>query len=447
MMVPYAQNHALGCVKMGHRCSERCNVNCGACSETILKTLECGHMNKIPCYRDDDDSYICEAVCNKQLNCGHICTKPCSERCSPCENTYKASLLRCKHEVDIVCSVLEIPQCKLPCSQSLDCGHDCIEACKNIHTDPTKENDMSCALGHKAVCQKRCETVLACQHRCNGTCYSCFGKRLHARCLKRCNCDLACGHGCEGMCGECFPCERNCENACPHGLCMKRCKEPCQKCDEPCEWKCAHFKCTRPCGEICNRPRCDQHCKKLLKCGHLCIGLCGEPCPKQCLICDKNYLRSIRISGIGNDAPCVVQLDECLHIFEYRQMDNYMDEKEEVIRLKRCPVCVEPIRRSRRYSNIVKEILRKIEMLKEDAVKAAQEDDSLSTNISLNVKNTEICLEEIDDHFRMGDLNDSPFLETVVLKNPQLLNTMTLPSKQFVSDISLEIRRCFDIAF
>lgn len=31
----------------------------------------------------------------------------------------------------------------------------------------------------------------------------------------------------------------------------------------------------------CNRP-----CLNRLKCGHLCIGLCGETCPNVCRVCD-----------------------------------------------------------------------------------------------------------------------------------------------------------------
>ena len=146
--------------KNGHRCRKRCDKDFGNCCETILRTLECGHMNAIPCYRDNE-FYICEAVCNKQLDCGHICDKPCSESCSPCEVTCKASLLRCKHEVDIVCSVSKIPICQLPCSLRLECGHDCTEACQNIQTEFTNENETACGLGHITACQKRCETVLA----------------------------------------------------------------------------------------------------------------------------------------------------------------------------------------------------------------------------------------------------------------------------------------------
>eukprot|EP00971_Amphidinium_carterae_P242827 4821467-Amphidinium_carterae.1 len=36
--------------------------------------------------------------------------------------------------------------------------------------------------------------------------------------------------------------------------------------------------------QVCDRPRCDEECKKVLDCGHMCRGVCGEPCPK-CIEC------------------------------------------------------------------------------------------------------------------------------------------------------------------
>ena len=439
----------------GHRCMKKCNESCGKCNVTILITLKCGHMNAIPCHKDID-SYICDSVCNKPLDCGHICKKRCIESCFPCPVTYKASLLRCKHEVDIICGVSTLPSCQLKCGLKLECGHDCKEVCKKTYyTESQTENEVTCDLGHKIICQERCDAVLACKHRCSGTCSTCFGKRLHSQCSKKCNCDLACGHTCEGTCGECFPCERNCEKSCPHGRCQRRCKEPCEKCDEACKWNWSHFKCTAVCGDPCNRPRCNISCMKVLKCGHKCIGLCGEPCPGKCLTCNSPFLKKIGILSNENQSPRVVELEECRHIVEYRQMDKYMDEKEEVVRLKRCPVCTKPIRRSTRYGNIVKEIIQKIEMLKINVMKVVRDDDLAWSKINRNKQSIQICLEKINAHFNEGEsvdaggLNDHTFLENVVLgnnNNQRHINTISLSNKQFVLDTSLEIRRCFDIA-
>ena len=121
------------------------------------------------------------------------------------------------------------------------------------------------------------------------------------------------------------------------------------------------------CGEICNRPRCDKPCLKQLPCGHSCVGVCGEVCPKLCRICDK-YAFSESEPGAS-----FVELFDCGHVFEVKMLDRYMDEAdvgsetdhEDVeIKHKRCPTCTAPILYARRYGNIVKKILADFEAVK-----------------------------------------------------------------------------------
>lgn len=59
---------------------------------------------------------------------------------------------------------------------------------------------------------------------------------------------------------------------------------------EPCSWQCEHLRCTKQCFEICDREPCDKPCPKIIKCGHLCTGFCGELCPSICRICDEKDL-------------------------------------------------------------------------------------------------------------------------------------------------------------
>ena len=56
----------------------------------------------------------------------------------------------------------------------------------------------------------------------------------------------------------------------------------------------------------------------MLKCGHNCIGLCGEPCPPVCRECDPNN-KAFEILFGEEDAPDAkfVQLQDCNHVFEY----------------------------------------------------------------------------------------------------------------------------------
>ena len=53
---------------------------------------------------------------------------------------------------------------------------------------------------------------------------------------------------------------------------------------------CLQGSCQLPCGAPCDKMPCNERCKKLLKCGHRCPVVCGEPCPGQefCIVCGKS---------------------------------------------------------------------------------------------------------------------------------------------------------------
>eukprot|EP00253_Pinus_taeda_P033498 PITA_33498 len=142
---------------------------------------------------------------------------------------------------------------------------------------------------------------------------------------------------------------------------------------EKCEWKCEHHTCDLLCHEPCTRPRCDEPCQETLKCGHPCIGLCGEPFPKICRTCTPQYLDFITFITLDECDPFdkFVQLLDYLHVFEVSGLDTWMDMDDAVVepgaaaaKLKRCPTCQSPNRRTLRYSNIVKRKLQQIEEVK-----------------------------------------------------------------------------------
>jgi len=119
-------------------------------------------------------------------------------------------------------------------------------------------------------------------------------------------------------CKGCPPCNQPCLMRCEHLACSKKCGEPCVICrvshsamhiyfkifripgfrivikilisQAKCTWQCEHKKCTKQCGVPCDREPCNEPCKKELKCGHICSGLCGEPCPPLCYACDKEFM-------------------------------------------------------------------------------------------------------------------------------------------------------------
>ncbi|NXL46082.1 ZNFX1 protein, partial [Podilymbus podiceps] len=326
----------------GHRCPWSCYEPCGPCMVIVEKTIsKCGHLQMVPCSIPDNE-FLCQEPCQKKLNCGHTCNKFCGQECTK----------RCPELVTV----------------TLKCGHN--QQVKCWITEEMKNEK-------PVECKTKCSVTLQCGHVCSGSCHTCFEGRFHKPCNSPCKRFLVCSHKCQQPCTtECPPCQLECQNHCIHSRCKKKCGESCSPCAEPCEWRCQHYQCTNLCSEPCNRPRCNVPCAKILCCGHPCIGLCGEPCPKKCLVCDREELTQIFFGFEEDPDARFVQLEDCGHVFESQGLDHYMDEDDNVIKLKVCPICQTPIRKNLRYGTIVKRCLDEIEKVKEKIQGPAQEIES-----------------------------------------------------------------------
>lgn len=109
----------------------------------------------------------------------------------------------------------------------------------------------------------------------------------------------------------------------------------------------------------------NENCKKLLKCGHRCIGICGEPCLRICSQCHKDKFKELQeiLFGFEDDPKArFLQLPDCGHIFEREGFDNYVDHSlrqssegdKADVKLLVCPKCNRPILTCQRYGNILK---------------------------------------------------------------------------------------------
>ncbi|XP_053575344.1 NFX1-type zinc finger-containing protein 1 [Bombina bombina] len=320
----------------GHRCTRSCYEPCGLCMVKVEKCMPlCSHMQMVPC-SISVMTYCCQEPCNKFLGCGHKCEKLCGDKCEE----------RCPQKISV----------------TLKCGHTQLIKC-------WKKRDME--FGMPIKCTELCTSMLSCGHKCHGTCDTCFEGRFHGSCKKSCKRFLICSHECGEPCtNECPPCKKACENRCIHSQCKKECGHSCAPCIEPCGWSCQHYTCSKLCSEPCNRPPCNNPCPKQLKCGHPCIGLCGEPCPNKCRICHHEEVTELFFGSEDEVNAYFVQLEDCGHIFEVSGMDKYMkmsdnSNEETSIKLKVCPVCQTPIRRNLRYGTIVNRTLEEIERVKE----------------------------------------------------------------------------------
>ncbi|XP_028413342.1 NFX1-type zinc finger-containing protein 1-like [Dendronephthya gigantea] len=361
----------------------------GGCSVLCRARLDCGHSCEQICHPTDPnhEEYDCRKSCPKKCERGHPCERYCYQDCQCMVKVFKV-IPKCNHSLEMPCH--QDPstfQCTKPCPRQLDCGHDCPKKCGQVCPKKcVKLVPKTWALcGHtcntacftdttKTGCPKPCGTLLMCEHVCGGTCSKCKRGRLHQPCSSKCDRLLFCGHKCRVTCTKnCPPCREPCQNTCSHSKCQKTCGMPCEKCNEPCQWKCEHLKCTKLCGEMCNRLRCNKRCMKSLQmCGHQCAGLCGEPCPNKCLVCNKEELTEIFFGHEDEKGARFLQLVDCGDIFERKGLDQYIDKQDKEmksgqstsIQMIKCPKCQTPIRTSLRYGNIVKKILRDFEGVK-----------------------------------------------------------------------------------
>ncbi|XP_050297932.1 NFX1-type zinc finger-containing protein 1-like [Anthonomus grandis grandis] len=364
-----------------HKCTRLCYQDCEDCTVSVRKDRSCGHVFlKMPCKLNIEE-FQCDKPCKKTLPCGHPCRSKCFEECAPCQVKVDKILEPCQHSVKVRCH--ETPTRKMckskDCPRRLPCGHKCTEPCSRNCTEVCKEM-VECSIpspcGHNIKrimcylrntvdekillmnCSEPCQTELKCAHLCTGTCGECMQGRIHIRCKSKCSAILVCNHECPIPCREsCKPCTKPCEMRCKHTKCKKLCGQPCTPCAQPCERRCKHQQCTKRCGEICDVPPCGEHCEKLLKCNHPCVGFCGDPCPPLCRECNKDELTETFFGTEDEEDAIFVYLNDCKHTLESTGLETWMNSSDDKIQLKSCPMCKTSIRSTERYSHYVKQAL------------------------------------------------------------------------------------------
>ncbi len=308
------------CIEGLHRCADKCGSTCPPCKKLVEKTIPmCGHKQQVDCHIEASH-FSCKVKCQKMRPCGHQCKLLCGQDCSsePCKH-FVTKLWPCGHEAQTECHISE--------------------------------------LKYSEDCDFPCNVTLACDHKCSGKCGKCRQGRLHVPCKEKCTRLLVCGHPCSEPCAKnCKPCAKKCDFKCPHAPCRHTCSYECKPCPHLCEWKCKHFRCSRNCGEQCDRKRCSEPCKKKLQCKHTCIGVCGEPCPNVCRICNKDSSVFETFFG-GEDDPDsrFIELKDCKHVIEATALDRWIDtgngDPDIGIMWKTCPICKVPVISTLRYAN------------------------------------------------------------------------------------------------
>ena len=307
-----------------HACPEKCHYprNCPPCFHLMTKIVpKCGHKQQIPCSKDPEE-FSCLMKCEKMMPCGHECGNTCGEKCSPkCQVKVIKSLL-CGHKEKLPCfrDPMTFTNCQNECKKILSCAHPCSKKCsqqcrcemKITVTLPCGHSKgiLCCEKNHSIKCEERCTRKLDCGHDCTGLCYEeckvkeckvevckelpcghqltlpCCQKSESVFCHAPCPRDLDCGHKCPSVCGvvcQEVQCNEECTRKCKHGhSCRKRCHygSPCGKCTEEVNMtipSCGHI-IKRPCYFDPSSEVCQQPCDRVRVCGHPCEEICSWNC-------------------------------------------------------------------------------------------------------------------------------------------------------------------------
>ncbi|KAF5286004.1 hypothetical protein FQR65_LT13001 [Abscondita terminalis] len=414
----------LDCSTGNHKCPNKCFEKCMTCEIVVDKRRTCTHTVRTPCNKNPNDG-VCIENCKRLLPCGHACKKKCNEQCGDCRVMVTKQIDACKHTIKIECRKLPTrADCFEKCSTLLPCLHVCQRQCNEPCTISCKtliKHNQVAACGHvfKIECNMRrsgndcfmwvrysyyfflehtgnsykllkfcdspCSEILSCSHICAGTCGECAQGRIHKQCSEKCGAILVCGHPCPISCrDECQPCAKKCSYKCAHSSCGKICGEPCTQCKEECSRKCIHTACTARCGDICTVPPCNKPCRKKLRCGHPCVGLCGDPCPPLCRVCDRDELTEIFFGDEDEEDARFVLLKECGHVLESNGMDMWLKGQQEdkgKIEPKCCPRCKTILTTTERYSDYIKKSLRDLAMVKEKYFGTEVENDTIRAEV------------------------------------------------------------------
>lgn len=361
----------------GHFCGKLCKDTCLPCTEIISYKRTCGHSGFRKCHEAENSDTCKFIVSVTKQGCQHKIKTHCYKRNNPC-SVITSYLRTCNHLGKRAChKTVEVGQCQekvqfikqdcghlneklcfqkesdiscdAVCGLKLDCGHRCESKCSSVFTKSlycsSCNNYVYCSKGHFTTCTQTCGEQLLCGHRCSSECLHCNNVQVHKTCGRMLKVYQVFGHEFYKACGynEKPVCTEDPNFSCKHGKNAF--------CDKACPWQCEHIACFKSCGDVCDRPQCYQPCTKRLKCGHPCVGMCGDPCPKLCKICQIDCFLGF------NSTDRFVQLPQCGDLIRVDFMDKYMKLDCKTI-AKVCPICrsVICVRNGNRYEGIINAI-------------------------------------------------------------------------------------------
>ena len=377
--------------------SDFAKVPQGGCEVKCNQRLPCGHVCELRCHPSKHEHVKCFKPCARQRNCEHKCPGKCCEECPPCLIKV-AKRLPCGHSITAQCSAdVSTYKCREPCDRVLPCGHLCTKKCSDKCnpkdcTEIIRKQvvtckhfcDVPCGVNvNDFICSHPCNKLLDCGHPCKGTCGECLSNTLHKPCQKVCGRNLICGHSCKNRCDETCICKLECKYECKHSKCPLMCGERCIECNEPCLLGCKHKKCSRLCKEVCDIEPCNVRCDKRLRCGHGCIGLCGEECPTVCRVCEPQHECFTVFFGNEEDEESSFYQCKCRHIFEVGGLDAYFRNAGQSVQIPVCPKCKSVLTSESRYSGVIKGKMRDLQEVKRRIIERSCKREYLNKSVEI----------------------------------------------------------------
>ncbi|EJF65241.1 P-loop containing nucleoside triphosphate hydrolase protein [Dichomitus squalens LYAD-421 SS1] len=179
------------------------------CPELVTKKLPgCEHEATMRC-SDNPRRYPCRAKCGGIMSC---CGRPCKANCHECQFLNTAPEPRDDKEDEVAEELLPVERLTHvghPCERSLFCGHLCGKQCSSDHECTTECKEACRQVCAHARCRNYCSVPCApCQEPCTWRCahfscpLPCGAICARLPCDKRCDQLLDCGHRCPSVCGE-----------------------------------------------------------------------------------------------------------------------------------------------------------------------------------------------------------------------------------------------------
>ncbi|TFK54494.1 P-loop containing nucleoside triphosphate hydrolase protein [Heliocybe sulcata] len=177
------------------------------CTVLVEKQLlSCEHAAVMSCSQDPA-GHQCRSVCGGAMTC---CGRPCKSRCFQCQGRNAPAATQAEEEDTIpAVAIPRTAHVEHPCERTLPCEHRCQQACSENH-ECTRECKEPCRqVCVHARCKNYCSTPCSpCQEGCTWVCahytcpVPCGSVCARLPCDKRCEKILSCAHRCPSVCGE-----------------------------------------------------------------------------------------------------------------------------------------------------------------------------------------------------------------------------------------------------